>query len=142
MVCAKKEDLESKKANKELHIYPINKIPKGFTGLDIGPKSVETFTKLISQSKTIFWNGPMGMFEDSQFMPGTKAIAEALVQATKNKSITVVGGGDSVSAIEELKIPFESFTHVSTGGGASIEFIEGKTLPGISCLDKKVSVKN
>src|SRR3989338_776318 len=103
MVCAKKEDLESKKANKELHIYPINKIPKGFTGLDIGPKSVETFTKLISQSKTIFWNGPMGMFEDSQFMPGTKAIAEALVQATKNKSITVVGGGDSVSAIEELK---------------------------------------
>ena len=106
MVCAKKEDLESKKANKELHIYPINKIPKGFTGLDIGPKSVETFTKLISQSKTIFWNGPMGMFEDSQFMPGTKAIAEALVQATKNKSITVVGGGDSVSAIKELKIPF------------------------------------
>ncbi len=138
MICAKKEDLDNKKPDKELHIYPINKIPVGYAGLDIGPKSVGKFSKLISQSQTIFWNGPMGMFEDSQFMAGTQGIAQALVEATKKKSTTVVGGGDSVSAIEKLKIPFESFTHVSTGGGASIEFIEGKALPGISCLDKKI----
>lgn len=142
MLCAKKEDLISKKPNKEVHIYPIDKIPAGYVGLDIGPKTIEKFAKLISQSQTLFWNGPMGMFEDTQFMPGTKGVAEALVEATKKKVTTVVGGGDSVSAIEELSIPFNSFTHVSTGGGASIEFIEGKTLPGISCLDVKSVVKS
>lgn len=142
MLCAKKEDLISKKPNKELHIYPTDKIPAGYLGLDIGPKTIEKFAKLISQSQTLFWNGPMGMFEDPQFMPGTKGVAEALVEATKKKVTTVVGGGDSVSAIEELNTPFNSFTHVSTGGGASIEFIEGKTLPGISCLDVKSVVKS
>lgn len=140
MVCAKKEDLDNKKPNKEIHIYPIGKIPKGYAGLDIGPKTIEKFVKMIGQSKTLFWNGPVGMFEDDQFIGGTKTIAESLVQVTKKKSITVVGGGDSVSALEKLNIPFNSFTHVSTGGGAAIEFIEGKTLPGISCLDKKVLV--
>lgn len=140
MVCAKKDDIDNKRANKELHIFPINKIPKGYMGLDIGPKTIEKFVKMISQSKTLFWNGPLGMFEDDQFTGGTKAIAEALVDVTKKKSVTVVGGGDSVSAIEKFKIPFNSFSHVSTGGGASIEFIEGKTLPGIACLDKKVSI--
>ncbi len=84
----------------------------------------------------------MGMFEDPQFIKATKAVAEALVEATKKKSITVVGGGDSVSALEDLKLSFDLFSHVSTGGGASMEFIEGKVLPGIACLDKKVSVKN
>ncbi|MBI2995417.1 MAG: phosphoglycerate kinase [Candidatus Melainabacteria bacterium] len=123
-----------------LHTFPIDKIPKGYKGLDIGPKTIEKFSKLISQSKTIFWNGPMGMFEDDRFLKGTKAVAEALVEATKKKSVTVVGGGDSVSALEKLKISFDAFTHVSTGGGASMEFIEGKTLPGISCLDKKVTL--
>ena len=141
MVCAKTEERGLKSAARELHIYPMDKIPSGFVGLDIGPKTIEKFTKMISQSKTLFWNGPMGMFEDDQFMSGTKKVAEALVEATKKKSITVVGGGDSVSALEKLNISFDSFTHVSTGGGASIEFIEGKTLPGISCLDKKVSIK-
>ena len=142
MLCAKKEDFDNKLPKKELHIYPINKIPNGYIGLDIGPESIKKFTKLISQSKTLFWNGPMGMFEDDQFMPGTKAIAEALTESTKNRNITVVGGGDSISAIEKLNISFNSFTHVSTGGGASIEFIEGKSLPGISCLDKKMTIKN
>ena len=140
MLCAKKSDMQNAKS--ELHIYPIDKIPAGFTGLDIGPKTIEKFAKLISQSKTIFWNGPMGMFEDKRFMSGTKAIAESLVESTKKKSTTVIGGGDSVSAIEELNISFDSYTHVSTGGGASIEFIEGKALPGISCLDKKMAIKN
>lgn len=140
IVCAKKDDVDNKRANKELHIYPINKIPKGYMGLDIGPKTIEKFVKMISQSKTLFWNGPMGMFEDDQFTGGTKAIAEALVDVTKKKSVTVVGGGDSISAIEKFKIPFNSFSHISTGGGASIEFVEGKTLPGIACLDKKVSI--
>lgn len=127
---------------KQLQVHTINKIPNGYKGLDIGPKTIEKFKKMISQSKTLFWNGPMGMFEDDRFMPGTKAVAEALMEATKKQSITVVGGGDSVSALEKLNIPFDSFTHVSTGGGASIEFIKGKILPGISCLDKKISVKN
>ena len=140
MICIKKEEINN--LNKELHIFPINKIPKGFTGLDIGPETIKKFTKMISQSKTLFWNGPMGMFEDNNFIKGTQSIAEALVLATKNKSTTVVGGGDSVTALEKLNLSFESFTHVSTGGGASIEFIEGKTLPGIACLDKKISVKN
>lgn len=142
MICVKKEDFEAKTPNKELHIHPIDKIPDGYIGLDIGPKTCEKFVKMISQSKTLFWNGPMGMFEDHQFMGGTKAIADALVDSTKKKSTTVVGGGDSVSAIEDLKLSFDMFSHVSTGGGASIEFIEGKTLPGIACLDKKVSIKN
>ena len=142
MICVKKEDLDNKKTNKELSVYPIDKIPDGFTGLDIGPKTIEKFVKMISQSKTLFWNGPMGMFEDNQFIGGTKAVAEALAEATRKKSVAVVGGGDSVTALEDLKISFDLFTHVSTGGGASMEFIEGKTLPGISCLDKKISIKS
>ncbi len=143
MLCARTEEIKQKSSTtSDLHIYPIDKIPKGFMGLDIGPKTMEKFSKLISQSKTLFWNGPMGMFEDDRFINGTKAIAEALVDITQKKSISVVGGGDSVSALEKLNISFESFTHVSTGGGASIEFIEGKPLPGITCLDKKISVKS
>ena len=142
MYCVKKEYVDSTApkhlgnlASKQIH--PSDKIPPGFVGLDIGPKTIEKFTKMISQSKTLFWNGPMGMFEDDEFISGTKAIAEALVQSTKKKSITVVGGGDSVSALEKLNISFDLFSHVSTGGGAAIEFIEGKTLPGIACLDRK-----
>lgn len=139
MLCAKSECFETRFKKEDLKIFPIDKIPNGYTGLDIGPESIKSFQKLISQSKTLFWNGPMGMFENPLFLEGTKGVANALVESTKNKCITVVGGGDSVSAIEDLKIPFSSFTHVSTGGGASIEFVEGKILPGISCLDKKDS---
>lgn len=144
MVCAKKLETkiqDSGYRKEDLHIYPINKIPGGFAGYDIGPKTIEKFTKLISQSKTIFWNGPMGMFEVQTFIEGTKTIAEALAEATKNRAVTVVGGGDSVSALEELNLPFHLFSHVSTGGGALIECIEGKTLPGIACLSKKVAVR-
>lgn len=139
MVCAKTESRgqKSEVRKDDLQVYQVDKIPKGYTGLDIGPKTIEKFTKMISQSKTLFWNGPMGMFEDNEFITGTKRIAESLVEATKKKSITIIGGGDSVSALEKLGISFDLFTHVSTGGGASMEFIEGKTLPGISCLDKK-----
>ena len=146
MQCVKKEYLEAKETKhlstvSSVYTYDIDKIPSGFTGLDIGLKTIEKFVKMIGQSKTLFWNGPMGMFEDDLFIGGTKAVGEALQEVTKKKSITVIGGGDSVAALEKLNISFENFTHVSTGGGASIEFIEGKTLPGISCLDKKVSVK-
>ena len=142
MICSESSPLVAGRSlpKKELHVYPVDKIPKGFAGLDIGPKTIEKFVKMISQSKTIFWNGPVGMFEEDDFMSGTRAVAEALANATKKKSVTVVGGGDSVSALEKLNISFESFTHVSTGGGASMEFIEGKTLPGIACLDKRLSV--
>lgn len=137
MICAKAEDLEAKKSDKELKTFPIDQIPDGWMGLDIGPNSVEKLSKLISQSKTLFWNGPMGMFEDNDFIAGTRGISNAIIESTENGAISVVGGGDSVSAIEKLKASFSSFSHVSTGGGASIEFIEGKTLPGIACLDRK-----
>lgn len=136
MMCRRNET-----AKGEINIYPIDKIPNGYVGLDIGPETIKKFTKMIGQSKTLFWNGPLGMFEDDKFMGGTKAVANALVEATKKKSITVIGGGDSIFALEKLNISFDSFTHVSTGGGASMEFIEGKTLPGIACLDRKISVK-
>lgn len=143
MLCAPSSVLsrQSSALKKDLQVHPINKIPQSFAGFDIGPNTIKKFTKLISQSKTLFWNGPMGMFENDDFMTGTREIANALVEVTKKHATTVIGGGDSVSALEKLGISFNLFSHVSTGGGACIEFIEGKNLPGISCLDKKAAVQ-
>lgn len=106
-------------------------IPDGWMGLDIGPKTVELFTKAIQKSETVLWNGPVGAFEVNPFSVGTLKIAQAISQ---NRGCTVVGGGDSVSAIHQFKLQFKFF-HVSTGGGASLEFLEGKTLPGIAALE-------
>lgn len=100
-------------------------------GGDIGPKTIELYEKVISDSKTIFWNGPMGAFEYSSFCRGTQKVAEAMA---KNKGFTVVGGGDSVSAIQKFKLHYK-FSHVSTGGGASLKFLEGKKLPGLVALE-------
>ncbi len=113
---------------------PADEIPEGKMGLDIGPGSVKRFTTLLSNAKTIFWNGPMGVFEFPAFAAGTKGVAEAIVGATAKGAFSVVGGGDSAAAVRQLGLPEDGFSHISTGGGASLEYLEGKTLPGIDVL--------
>lgn len=113
----------------------INEIPDGFEGVDAGPDSRKAFAEVLKSSKTILMNGPVGAFENPKFAEGTKAVLEAIVEATKNGAVSVIGGGDSVSAAKKF-CKAEDFTHVSTGGGASLEFIEGKVLPGVDALDE------
>ena len=114
----------------------INEIPDGFEGVDAGPDSRKAFAEVLKSSKTILMNGPVGAFENPKFAKGTKAVLEAIVEATKAGATSVIGGGDSVSAAKKF-FKAEDFTHVSTGGGASLEFIEGKVLPGVAALDDK-----
>lgn len=114
---------------------PTNKIPEGWMGLDIGPKSISNFEEVIKKSKTILWNGPMGVFEMKNFSNGTIKIAHSLVEATKNGAFTLVGGGDSVAAINKFNLSSE-VSYVSTGGGAMLEYLEGKSLPGIKAISE------
>jgi len=114
----------------------VDNIPPDQMGLDIGPKTVKLFSEQIINSKTIVWNGPMGVFEFSNFSDGTFSIANILKEATEKGSITIVGGGDSAAAIKEAGLE-EKVSHVSTGGGASLEFLEGKLLPGVEALTSK-----
>jgi phosphoglycerate kinase len=115
---------------------PVNKIPPGWRGLDIGPETIKLIKLEVKNAKTIVWNGPMGVFEMPNFAQGTLEIARLLAEATKNGATTIVGGGDSAAAVAQMG--FEaSISHVSTGGGASLEFLEGKVLPGVAVLDTK-----
>jgi phosphoglycerate kinase len=113
-------------------IVSASEIESGWMGLDIGPESSKIFAKAIAESKTVVWNGPMGVFEMEAFASGTKAVATAM---TDSSAMTVVGGGDSAAAVRVLGLDENKFTHISTGGGASLEFLEGKTLPGIAVLE-------
>lgn len=119
--------------NGEEKMVDSTEIPDGFMGLDIGPKTIEKFEEAVKDAKTVVWNGPLGVCEFDKFATGTKAVATML---SKLDAITIIGGGDSAAAIEKLGLA-DKMPHISTGGGASLEFLEGKTLPGIACLQDK-----
>ncbi|MBN8688740.1 MAG: phosphoglycerate kinase [Chitinophagales bacterium] len=120
-------------ANANTQVCPSDAIPDGWMGLDIGPKAEGIFAEVIRKSKTILWNGPMGVFEMEKFQKGTKAIAVAIAEATQNGSFSLVGGGDSVSAVNQFGFT-DKVSYVSTGGGAMLEYFEGKVLPGIAAV--------
>ncbi|MGH3596030.1 MAG: phosphoglycerate kinase [Mycobacterium sp.] len=121
-------------ADSPLQVVAADAIPDGKMGLDIGPGSVQRFTRLLSNARAIFWNGPMGVFEFPAFAAGTRGVAGAIAAATAKGAFSVVGGGDSAAAVHALGLAQDGFSHISTGGGASLEYLEGKTLPGLEVL--------
>jgi phosphoglycerate kinase len=122
-------------ADANTQIVPVESIPDGWMGLDIGPDSVKTFQAALADCKSVIWNGPMGVFEIAKFAKGTEAIAHTLAELTPKGTATIIGGGDSVAAVEKVGLA-DQMSHISTGGGASLELLEGKELPGIAALDE------
>ncbi len=121
-------------AEANTQIVDVNHIPDGWMGLDIGPDSIKVFQAALADCKTVIWNGPMGVFEMDKFAAGTFAIADTLAQISKTGAITIIGGGDSVAAVEKANLA-DQMSHISTGGGASLELLEGKVLPGVAALN-------
>jgi phosphoglycerate kinase len=121
-------------AEANTQIVDVNNIPDGWMGLDIGPDSIKVFQAALADCKTVIWNGPMGVFEMDKFAAGTFAIADTLAQISKSGAITIIGGGDSVAAVEKANLA-DQMSHISTGGGASLELLEGKVLPGVAALN-------
>ena len=121
----------SNEANQQ--VFPVDQIPDGWEGMDAGPESVAAFAEVVSQCKTILWNGPLGVFEFSRFSQGTTALGKAISASTKNGAFSLVGGGDSVAAVKQFNME-DQVSYVSTGGGAMLESLEGKTLPGIAAI--------
>ena len=119
-------------ADAEHEVYPVAEFPADRESLDMGPRTRELFAARLSDARTVFWNGPVGVFEFPAFAEGTRAVAEAI---SRVQGLTVVGGGDSAAAVRKLKFPDTAFSHISTGGGASLEYLEGKTLPGLAALE-------
>jgi 3-phosphoglycerate kinase len=119
-------------ADAEHSVYPADAFPADRESLDIGPETRDLFARKLTDAKTVFWNGPVGVFEFPAFAAGTKAVAEAI---SRVQGLTVVGGGDSAAAVRQLGFPDTAFSHISTGGGASLEYLEGKTLPGLAALE-------
>ncbi|MGW4966419.1 phosphoglycerate kinase [Nonomuraea sp. NPDC004186] len=120
----------------EHDVVAATEIPADREGLDIGPRTRELFASKLADARTVFWNGPMGVFEFDAFSGGTRAVAEALIARTSAEgAFTVVGGGDSAAAVRKLELPEDGFSHISTGGGASLEYLEGKALPGLEALE-------
>jgi phosphoglycerate kinase len=126
VVCA-----EALVADAQVTVTPVDAIPEGLKGLDVGPRTVELFAAKLAGAHTVFWNGPMGVFELAPFVAGTRGVAQAVADVD---GLSVVGGGDSAAAVRQLGLPDDGFSHISTGGGASLEYLEGKMLPGIEVL--------
>jgi phosphoglycerate kinase len=126
------------RADAEKRTVPVGEMPDGWMGLDIGPQTVQRFSAEIAAAKTIFWNGPMGVFEMPAFANGTLAIAKAVAAATEGGATSIIGGGDSVAAVQQAGLAAK-VSHISTGGGASLEFLAGKKLPGVEALTDKAS---
>ncbi len=122
-------------ADAEHRVVPVDQIPAEMQGLDIGPATRETFAAKIADARTVFWNGPVGVFEMAPFAQGTLAVAQAVASVTKTGALTVIGGGDSAAAVRQLGFADDQFGHISTGGGASLEYVEGKQLPGLTVLE-------
>jgi phosphoglycerate kinase len=134
-VAADRFDFKAMTAGAPVAVSDVN-IPDNLLGLDIGARTVAEYGKVIAGAKTIVWNGPMGVFEMADFAKGTKAVAQAVADATSRGATSVIGGGDSAAAVEEMGLD-EKMTHISTGGGASLEYLEGKAMPPIEVLDGK-----
>jgi phosphoglycerate kinase len=130
MIASSLEDAKSARA------VPRDQIRADMAMYDVGPATIADFGKVIASAKTVVWNGPMGVFETPPFDKGTRAVADAMAAATAGGAVTVVGGGDSAAAVSEANLE-DKMSHVSTGGGASLEFLEGKELPGVAALDDR-----